>query len=314
MLAADRWQHSSCREVRIVDAPTVPSRTFLCLSEIAIRKATSTPPTVPVRPFLRWAGGKRQIISKLQVFLPEDLSGRTYFEPFLGAGSMFFALEPASAVLSDANRHLIACYRQVRDQPKQVADRLRYHAAADSETHYYRVRNRYNASTWSPAQAARFIYLNRTCYGGIFRVNTAGAFNVPYGWKEFPLFPSQKTLVSLSHRLQPASILVRSFEAVLENAKRGDFVYLDPPYPPLNGTAYFTHYTMDRFGDVDQARLAEVVRKLNKRGCLIMMTNADTQRIRRLYKGLNLSRLSVTRFVSAKLQKHRVNELVITNY
>ncbi len=227
---------------------------------------------------------------------------------------MFLALEPETATISDANRHLITCYRRVRDEPRKVSACLRYHIRTNSEEYYYRVRDRYNASKWSAAQAARFIYLNQTCFGGIFRVNKKGKFNVPYGWKDTPHFPTQRELVKLSERLLRASLIAGPFESVLDRAQKGDFVYLDPPYPPLNGTAYFTHYTMDRFRDDDQKRLAKLVRKLKRRGCLIMMSNADTPQIRTLYKGFTLKRISVTRFVSAKLTKHAVNELVITNY
>lgn len=227
---------------------------------------------------------------------------------------MFFSLDPSSAIISDANRHLISTYRWIRDQPKKVGECLQRHASAHGEEHYYRVRLEYNLADWSASQAARFIYLNHTCFGGIFRVNKQGAFNVPYGWKETPNYPTREELLALSARLKCARILHRDFGAVLKLAKKGDFIYLDPPYPPLNGTAYFTHYTMDRFGHDDQMRLAKVVRQLNRRGCLIMMSNADTPAIRKMYKGFTIKRLPVTRFVSTKLTKHSVYELVITNY
>ena len=268
----------------------------------------------PLEPILRWAGGKRQIIRDLLAYLPPDASDRVYREPFLGAASVFLALMPRTAFVSDANSHLIHCYQHVRDDPARVARHLRVHAQRNSESHYYRVRRLYNQRGWSAAQAARFIYMNRTGYNGVFRVNRAGAYNVPYGDKPQPRFPDAAWLRRISEVLASATLSVASFEDALAPSRAGDFIYLDPPYPPLNGTSFFTHYTMDRFVEGDQLRLAALVRDLDCRGCLVLMTNADTPLIRKLYKGFDCRALSVTRFVSAKKVKHRVRELVITNY
>jgi DNA adenine methylase len=296
----------------------VTGRRRACLpiirEEVTISKSRRRRKVGEIGPFLRWAGGKRQIIRKLQASIPLDLEGGTYYEPFLGAGSMFFALNPDKAILSDANAHLVACYHWVRDKPEAVAKSLRQHAKANHEVYYNRIRAQYNASGTSAAQAARFIYLNQTCYGGIFRVNLKGEFNVPFGWKDSHCFPSRLELAAISSRLKKARIRVSGFETALADATEGDFVYLDPPYPPLNGTAYFTHYTMDRFGSEDQCRLAQLFRELHARGCRVMMSNADTTEIRRLYRGFHIDELSVTRFVTIKSCKHAVGELVITNY
>jgi DNA adenine methylase len=267
-----------------------------------------------IGPFLRWAGGKRQLRKILLNFLPEDIDQRTYREPFLGGGSLFFAIQPKSAVLSDANEHLIRCYEFVRDQPSLVARYLRLHGAKDGETYYYRVRDEYNDSPYSAAQAARFIYLNKTCFNGIFRVNSKGKFNVPYGRKDSPAIPGAAELVSVAAALKSASLHALSFEKALENSARGDFVYLDPPYPPLNGTAYFTHYTSERFSERDQKNVADRVHDLDKSGCLFMMSNADTPLIRRLYQKYELVSLPVIRYLTCKSVRHRVKELIITNY
>lgn len=264
-------------------------------------------------PFLRWVGGKRQIVSRLVKLAPADAAQRRYIEPFLGAGSLFFALAPQDAVLGDRNSHLVSCYRAIRDNADRVAERLRRHGAAHSDEHYYRVRDLYNRSAASPARAAHFIYLNQACYNGVFRVNTKGEFNVPCGSRE-PNLPSSDALERIARHLRPAKFVVGDFETTLATAKKGDFVYLDPPYPPLNGTAYFAHYTMDRFGTEDQARLAALVRKLDERGCDVMVSNADRKSIRDLYKGFTFRRLSVTRYVTCKKKRHRVREVVITNY
>jgi DNA adenine methylase len=270
--------------------------------------------SITLPPFLRWAGGKRQIVRELISLLPDDIENRLYREPFLGAGSLFFAIKPERAVLSDANQHLIMCYEFVRDQPLLVARYLRLHASRDSEAYYYKMRFEYNGSQFSAAQAARFIYLNKTCFNGIFRVNSKGQFNVPYGRKESPAIPSQKNLTKIAGVLKKASFRASPFEKALENSSRGEFIYLDPPYPPLNGTAYFTHYTSERFSEQDQANLANCVHGLDKRGCLLMISNADTPLIRRLYKRYKLISLPVIRYLTCKSIRHKVRELVITNY
>ncbi len=267
-----------------------------------------------IGPFLRWAGGKRQLKRILVAFLPLDVSERTYREPFLGAGSLFFALQPKAAILSDANEHLIKCYESVRDQPGLVARYLQSHTAKDDEAYYYRVREEYNRSEFSAAQAARFIYLNKTCFNGIFRVNAKGKFNVPYGRKESPAIPSDNDLVGIAAILKNTSLKASSYEKALETASTEDFIYLDPPYPPLNGTAYFTHYTIDRFSVQDQTKLADCVNELDRGRCLFMISNADTPLIRRLYRKYELVSLPVIRYLTCKSIRHKVKELVITNY
>lgn len=259
-------------------------------------------------------GGKRNLASHLLRLVPDKVAGRAYFEPFLGAGSMFFALGPVHATLSDANRHLIGCYRAIRKDPEGVARLLAMHRRLNSEAHFYRTRELYNEGGGPAVQAARFIYLNATCYNGIFRVNKKGRFNVPYGDKERPQIPRGRALGRVSSALKLAGLRACSYETLLAGVQRNAFVYLDPPYPPLNGTSYFTHYTMDRFSSEDQEQLAESVEKLHKKGALFLMTNADTEQIRQLYKGFRLLPFSVTRFVSCKAERYRVTELVITNY
>lgn len=270
--------------------------------------------TPPLKPFLRWVGGKCKIVSQLVDYLPRDIMKRRYWEPFLGAGSLFFALQPSRAFLSDANPHLIDCYQWVASAPDEVYRLLLDHIKQHSSEHYYRVRDQYNQHAASAEQAARFIYLNSTCFNGVFRVNTKGEFNVPVGRKATPSVPSLDAMRQLGDVLRKVRLSVGSYEIALQNVRRGDFVYLDPPYPPLNGTAFFTHYTRDRFGMEDQKALAHQVEQLSRRGVLWMMTNADTTEIRSFYAGYQMQRLSVTRYVSCKKQRHQVFELVISNY
>lgn len=268
----------------------------------------------PIVPFIRWAGGKQKIINKLLSFLPADIQKRNYKEPFLGAGSLFFAIQPENALLSDANEHLINCYRYIKNDYDLVHQYIVSHLHNTSKEYYYKIRKLYNNSKPSAAQSARFIYLNKSCFNGIFRVNKKNEFNVPYGWKEPPSLPSKSLLKMASKALKKAELLPLSFESILLRITDNDFVYIDPPYPPLNGTSYFTHYTKERFGKEDQLQLAEFVNHVNRTGAKFMMSNADTELIKVLYGHYNLFDISVTRWITCKSKKHKVSELVITNY
>jgi DNA adenine methylase len=278
-----------------------------------VAPAPQNPPRA--KPFLRWIGGKQQIVARLLSCLPEDIGSRRYVEPFVGAGSLFFALAPQSAALSDLNEHLVHCYESIRDEPELVAVYLGRHRAQSCRGYYDRQRETYNKmSKLSVAQAARFIYLNQACFNGVFRVNKKGEYNVPFGQKDHLALPSAKQLKRVADLLKTAKVCCASYNDILKGVGESDFVYLDPPYPPLNGTAYFTHYTKDRFGADDQTELAQLVADASGRGCKVMMTNADTPVIRELYAGFRMKPVSVTRFVTCKKKRHKVSELVITNY
>jgi DNA adenine methylase len=266
------------------------------------------------RPFLRWVGGKRHLIGRLLNLLPEDVRERTYHEPFLGAGALFFALQPNRAVLGDANAQLIDCYLAIRQTPGLVARYVAHHARAHGKRYYYMVRSAYNRGGAPAAQAARFIYLNSACFNGVFRVNTAGEFNVPIGRKKCPLLPTPHGLRQIARLLRGARLEAAWYDTVLGEAGPASFVYLDPPYPPLNGTSNFTHYTLDRFTPEDQRSLSAHVAALDKRGARFLMTNADTPLVREQYKQFAITPLQVTRWVSCKAERYRVNELAITNY
>lgn len=268
------------------------------------------------KPFLRWAGGKNRIVNFLEEYMPPNFSnGNRYYEPFLGAGSLFFRLIPLKATLSDNNKDLIECYKAVKEHPEAITAYLQRHLSNTSKDYYYMMREKYNNSNPSIAKAALFIYLNKTCFNGIWRVNKKGKFNVPYGHREPPALPSKDSLLNLSNALSKAKIIHKDYKKVVEYTRKGDFIYFDPPYPPLNGTSYFTHYTKEGFDREDHAELASVARMLNEKGCYIMISNADIQFIRSLYKDMfNLYDLEVTRWISANGKRHKVQELIITNY
>lgn len=268
------------------------------------------------KPFLRWAGGKRRLVPFLVKHIPPDFSNNNrYCEPFLGAGSLFFRLQPSQVTLSDNNKDLIDCYRAVQKRPDLVAKYLRQHLLNNCEDYYYKMRKRYNNSKLSIAKAALFIYLNRTCFNGIWRVNEGGEFNVPYGRIEIPPLPSKEDLLNLSQTLTKATIIHSDYKQVVKHVSEGDFIYFDPPYPPLNGTSFFTHYTKERFNKKDHAELASLVNMLNKKGCYIMVSNADTPYIRGLYGDtFNIYELEVVRWIRTDGKRYKVQEIVITNY
>jgi len=268
------------------------------------------------RPFLRWAGGKTKSIPFLKAHLPYGLSHiNTYFEPFLGAGSLFFNLRPIRALLSDINKDLIECYKAIQQNPILVSKYLSEHPLYNSEQYYYNMRNKYNHSKPSISRAALFIYLNKTCFNGIWRVNKKGEFNVPYGKQDHPSLPSRNELTKVSEALVNAEIIHINYKDVIDKVQNGDFIYLDPPYPPLNSTSNFTHYTKEGFTIEDHKELALFARKLTNKGCYVLISNSDTGYIRSLYTDdFNIFELEVTRLIRADGKRYKVKELAITNY
>ncbi len=267
-----------------------------------------------LKPFLRWAGGKTRLVDFILGVVPQDLEKVTYWEPFLGAGSLFFALQPYRAVLADLNHDLIACFKAVREHPDLIANYLRRHARLTSKDYYYEIRTKYNRANDSIAKSVMFIYLNKTCFNGIWRVNEKGEFNVPYGYKEPPTLPSSKDLKAASVALKCADLKVGDFRQILEEVGTNDFVYLDPPYPPLNQTAYFTHYTQERFGISDHEALAEMAIRLSKKGCRVLVSNADTKFIRSLYNSFRVVQRKVTRWIRSDGKRYKAREILILNY
>jgi len=283
-------------------------------AEVQTAITISTDDVERAKPILRWVGGKTQILKNLLSLLPSDINRRHYIEPFLGAGALFFAIKPRSALVSDSNRHLMQMYMYVRDNPEEIAKCLAVHASRSTEEYYYQIREIYNRESPSPAQAARFIYLNKSCFNGIFRVNRSDEFNVPYGRKEPPFLPSEMDLRAVADSLRSATLKSCDFEEALEDAETSAFIYLDPPYPSLDGAVSFVRYTPSRFYSNDHIRLAKFVQNLDTKGCLVMVSNADTPLVRRLYRGFNLTSISVIRHVTCKGEMNRASELVITNY
>lgn len=259
-------------------------------------------------PLLKWPGGKRSILPSLLRFVPDSYG--TYFEPFLGGGALFFALGPRRARLSDLNADLVNCYEQVRDHPGSVLWHLR--RLANTKREYYRVR------AWEPtgeaARAARTVYLASLSFNGIYRVNRAGAFNVPYGGRRNRALADHSQLAAVAAMLRRALIACQDFEVALRPAKRGDLVYLDPPYTVTHGQNGFLKYNASIFSWSDQRRLADQVHRLIGLGCGVIMTNASHASIRHLYRSVPKYRITrVSRMAATPHHRRPIEELIITN-
>jgi DNA adenine methylase len=270
-----------------------------------------------VRPILKWAGGKRRLVPALAELLPSDFHTRRYVEPFAGGAAMFFALAPCRALLADINADLVALYRAVRDDPASVAAHLIELERAHSAAHFYDTRARYNARSYrSEAElAAWFVYLNKTCFNGLYRVNRQGHFNVPHGRYAAPTIADAVALRAASERLQSTHLAAGDFATTLRDAGAGDFAYLDPPYVPTSPSANFCGYAAAGFAQSEQERLCETFRALDRRGARVLLSNSDTPLVRRLYRGYRLHPVLAHRCVSSRSgSRGLARELVVLNY
>lgn len=279
-----------------------------------------------MKPFLKWVGGKQRLLPELVKHLPDDFAKRRYIEPFVGGGALFFhlALDSArSPLIADANPHLIRCYRAVARDVEGVIKRLRILASYYDEHGYHQVRNWWNAAATSvedeeggaAAAAAAFIYLNKTCFNGLWRVNKQGKFNVPMGDYKDPKILDEELLREASVALRHTTIVEESFYRSLARSEPENFFYLDPPYAPTSATADFTSYTKGGFTLKDQEQLAKHYRALDSWGCKLMISNSDAPLIWKLYHGFNFHEVSRSGTISSKgSARGRVPELIITNY
>lgn len=271
---------------------------------------------VESRPFLKWAGGKRQLLPELVSRLPEDFN--CYHEPFIGGGALFLTVQPKLGTISDINGELINCYQVVRDHPRELVEELtRYEI---SEEFFYQIRaadRDPEFANWSPLQrAARLIYLNKNCFNGLYRVNSKGLFNVPYGRYENPKLADLDNLLACSHILQGVEILRSSYLDVERRCSAGDFVYFDPPYAPINATSNFTSYSNDGFTHQNQVELAELCRRLHRNGVRFMLSNSDVPEIRKLYEPhFRVEAVLAGRAVnSVGYKRGKVSEVLVRNY
>ena len=272
-------------------------------------------PTVAARPVLKWVGGKGRLLPELLARLPQTFEA--YHEPFVGGGALFFALAGAGRLervyLSDANTALIDVYLALSDDVEGVIAALQPHRY--ERDHYYHVRAQRPDDLSLPERAARIIYLNKTCYNGLYRENRAGQFNVPFGRYKNPTICDEPNLRAVSVVLQGVDIARRRFDGVLGYAKGGDFVYFDPPYVPLSPTANFTTYDRAGFGPDDQRQLRDVFAELARRGVRAMLSNSDTPFVRELYAGFRVEQLFAARAVNSRANgRGKVAEVLVLNY
>lgn len=269
--------------------------------------------TLP-RPFLKWAGGKSKLIQQYLTYLPSKNTYKNYYEPFLGGGAVFFHIQPANAILTDINAELITTYRCVRDNVKELIYLLKEHESKHSRDYYYTVRA--NLVKTDLEKAARLIYLNKTCFNGLYRVNSQGKFNVPLGKYKNPNICPEDLLIAASEALCRAEIKQADFTEVLNYATNSDdFVYFDPPYYPISKTSYFTSYTNYSFEENQQIQLRDIFCKLSERGVKVMLSNSDCEFIRNLYSGFNIQIISAARAINSNAQKRgKINEILVTSY
>jgi DNA adenine methylase len=271
----------------------------------------------PIKPFLKWAGGKRRLLPYLLACTPVEYN--TYYEPFLGSGAHLLALQPARAAINDSSSELINCYHAVRNNIEDLIialarftyDRATYYAvrAWDREIDY--------VERDPIERAARLIYLNKTGYNGLYRVNARGHFNVPFGRYTRPTIVDKINLHMASDYLNACDLIMThtDFVQAIATAAAGDFIYFDPPYDPVSPTASFTAYAPAKFGRVEQRRLREVVDELHRRGCYVMISNAYTEFIEELYQDLYCQRIPVPRIISSRASSRgSVDEILATTY
>lgn len=269
---------------------------------------------VKPKPFVKWAGGKRQIVDILIKEIPTEFN--TYIEPFVGGGALLFELLPKKAIINDVNSELINAYLVIKNFPERLIKSLKNHK--NEEEYYYKIRA-LDPNKLSPVErASRFIYLNKTCFNGLYRENSSGQFNVPFGKYKTPKIVDEENIRIVSEYLNTADITILNsdYKKVCKLAKKGDFVYLDPPYYPLSKTSSFTKYTRYDFTEKDQKELAEIFKKLDRKGCYVLLSNSNTEFIKNLYRGYEIKEIQANRAINSKAEgrKKAKIEVLIKNF
>lgn len=276
---------------------------------------------IQVRPFLKWVGGKAQLLSQFEKYYPEDFSN--YFESFVGGGAVFFSLSPTKAHLNDVNKTLISVYKNLKNKPHEIIKVLmkleNQYKQGDMEFKkdlFYKIREQFNKlSDKELKKSAYLIFLNKTCFNGMYRENSKGEFNTPFGKHKNPTILDEENILKVSNILKQTKLTSVSFEKSIMEAKKGDFVYLDPPYHPLSETAKFTSYHKDSFTKEDQLRLRDVFAELDKKGCYVMLSNSYTDFIKDIYKKYRQETVMANRAINCKASgRGKIKELLILNY
>ncbi len=269
-----------------------------------------------VSPILKWVGGKRQLLNEIMPLVNKNCS--TYIEPFVGGGAVLFELQPQKAIINDYNKELINVYTSVRDYSEDLINELELHEKNNSEEYFYNIRSLDRIEEYKSLsnveKAARIIYLNKTCYNGLYRVNSAGQFNSPYGRYKNPNIVNAVTIRAMSKYLKQKDITIynEDYKAILKLAKKGSFVYLDPPYMPISSSASFTGYTENGFSYEQQVLLKEECDKLRDKQIPFLLSNSDCQEIRELYKEYIIKTVKAKRTINSNADKRgEINEVLI---
>lgn len=271
-------------------------------------------------PVVKWAGGKRQLLDHLMRRVPRDFNH--YFEPFLGGGALLLNLQPSKKTVNDLNSALMSLYRRIKDHPEDLIEEVKkldtglQTAKTSGGKYFYNLRNRYNElisnGSYCLETDALMLFLNKHCFNGLYRVNAKGHFNVPFNGSTSPSM-SEDNICAVSAALQEAVLLNQDFEKACEGAQSGDFIFLDSPYAPLK-TDSFRDYTKEGFSLADHERLSHLFKNLDRRGCMVMLTNHDTPLIRELYRGYRIEIVPVRRAINSDASKRKGTEVIITNY
>ncbi len=295
-------------------------------TSVATKPRISSVSAPTPKPFVKWVGGKRQLIKQfreLGVLTPPgfDANKHTYYEPFVGGGAVFFELLPKKAVLSDFNTELVVTYNTIKNDVESLIKLLTSDYYIYDKERFLEIRALPKEKDLSDLEtAARFIYLNRTCFNGMYRVNKSGHFNVPFGRYSNPQICDETNLRSVAAILKNVTIKKQGYEKVLDKAKAGDFIYFDPPYHPVSKTASFTTYTNDAFLEQQQEELRDAFLTLHKRGCKVALSNSDTSFINGLFEplkkdGITIHKVKAGRAINSSGGKRgKVFEVLVTNY
>ena len=274
-----------------------------------------------LQPFLKWAGGKRQLLTEIKKYLPKMTSSMTYYEPFLGGGAVLFHIQPSKAIVNDINSEVINVYRVIKEDVDGLVENLKTHK--NEAEYYYHIRELDRKADFDTLpeleKASRIIYLNKTCYNGLFRVNSQGQFNVPFGRYKNPQIVNEVTLRAISNYLNQndVTILNTDFENVVNNIGKNDFVYLDPPYDPVSDSASFTGYTLYGFDREEQKRLKSLCDKLHSKGCKFLLSNSATPFIKDLYAEADYETIIVkaSRNINSRASgRGKIDEVLVRNY
>ncbi|HEY0980201.1 MAG TPA: DNA adenine methylase [Candidatus Paceibacterota bacterium] len=277
--------------------------------------------TRKVKPFLKWVGGKGQLLEQFENIYPKKFN--TYYEPFIGGGAVFFSINPKKGVINDINQTLVNTYKNIKNQPEKLIRSLKKiekdfiaKNEDDRKEYYYLIRDKYNRlSSEDFNRSVYFLFLNKTAFNGVYRENSKGGFNVPIGSYKNPKIVDEENILAISNTLKNTKITCSSFVDAVKNAKSGDFVYFDPPYYPLSKTSQFTSYSKDSFSEEDQIKLRDLFVQLDKKGVYVMLSNSSASFIKKIYAGYTQIPVYANRMINSKSDRRgKISEVVIINY